>query len=126
MSSTLSFGVSHSENRTNSSTPFVSLPFGLASRVDYVDGRHGTGGPIDEMVEDVPHDNSLHARESPRRHAAQEHAGRGRAIEPIQRDRRGGEVRLLDPASGGVLPRVARSEHGDSVGSCDLPAIPGQ
>ena len=47
-------------------------------------------------------------------------------IEAIQRNRRGGEVRLLDPGSGGVLPRVARPEHGDFIGSCDLPAIPGQ
>ena len=47
-------------------------------------------------------------------------------IEAIQRDRRRGEIRLLDPASGGILPRVARPEHGDLIGSCDLPAIPGQ
>ena len=47
-------------------------------------------------------------------------------IEAIQRDRRGGDIRLLDPASGGVLPRVARPDHGDLVGSCDLRAIPGQ
>ena len=50
------FGVPHSESRTNSSIPFVSFPFGLAGGVDYVDDRHGIGGLIDEIVEDVPHD----------------------------------------------------------------------
>ena len=47
-------------------------------------------------------------------------------VEPIQRDRRGGDTCLLDPAAGGVLPRVARPDHGDPVGPCDLPTIPGQ
>ena len=47
-------------------------------------------------------------------------------IEAIQRDRRGGDIRLLDRAPNGVLPRVARREHVDFVGSCDLLAIPGQ
>ena len=50
------FGMPHSESRTSSSTPFVSFPFGLAGGVDYVDDRHGIGGLIDEIVEDVPHD----------------------------------------------------------------------
>ena len=44
----------------------------------------------------------------------------------IQRDRRGDDIRLPDPASGGDLPRVARPDHGDRIGSCDLPVIPGQ
>ena len=34
-------------------------------------------------------------------------------------------VNIVERA-GGVLPRVARPEHGDLVGPCDLPAIPGQ
>ena len=40
----------------NSSTPFVSFPLGLAGGVDYVDDRHGIGGVVDEILEDVPHD----------------------------------------------------------------------
>ena len=47
-------------------------------------------------------------------------------IEAIQRDRRGGDIRLPDPAPHGVLPRVARPGHGDSIGSRNPQAIPSE
>ena len=40
------------------STPFVSFPCARSRGVDHIYDRHGAGGLIDEVVEDVPHDGS--------------------------------------------------------------------